>query len=285
MPQPPQQQSGTPPDPMAMLQQQAEQLKAQVGQHLGQLNSTTTVDKVIRFLRDERVRAFTIEIETDSTVMADETAEKQSRGEFLQAFAQASSGVQQLLQLGQPGAQLAGGILRFSLAPYRAGRQLDAMIDEFTEKAPQIVAQQQQAQQPGGQDQQLMQAQQQIAQAELGKAQAQLQRVQADTTAKQAQNQLDEAKAQIEAQQRQQKAQMEYERLMSDLRQAEATLAETMARVEQIRTETAMMVENAQTSRQTADNDTARVIAEVGQQQFEHDAAIMQPVEALDVAP
>ncbi|MBS1034997.1 hypothetical protein [Gluconobacter cerinus] len=271
------QQQGQPqpaPNPMQALQQHQQQIQEQVGQQLQHLDQTITIDKVVKFLRDERVRSFSIEIETDSTIMPDEAAEKSSRNEFLGAFSQASAGVQQLLQLGPSGAELAGGLLKFALAPYRVGRQLDGLIEQFCEQAPKIVEQQMQ-----GQDPALAQAQQQLAQAEM-------QKVQAESELRSQQNQLAIAKAQSEAEHRQQAQGMEAQRLQSELQQAQADLQETLANIERVRVETQMLIANAQTARQTADNDSARVIAEVGAQQFEQDQAILQPVETSDaIAP
>lgn len=267
------------PDPAQMLHQHRQQVEQQIQQQIQQAEQTITIDRVMKFLRDERVRSFSIEIETDSTIMPDEAVEKASRNEFLGAFSQASAGVQQLLQLGPSGAELAGGLLKFALAPYRVGRQLDGLIEQFCEQAPKIVEQQMQAQQPQGQDPALAQAQQQLAQAELQKAQAQMQRVQAEAELKQQQNQLAIAKAQSDAEHRQQTLAMETQRLQAELQQSQADLQETLANIERVRVETQMLIANAQTSRQTADNDSARVIAEVGAQQFAQDQAMMQPVE------
>lgn len=263
-----------PQSPAVMLQQHALQIHQQMAQQIQQLEQSITVEKVTKFFRDERTRSFAIEIETDSTIMPDEAAEKQSRNEFLGAFSQASAGVQQLLQLGPSGAELAGGLLKFALAPYRVGRQLDGLIEKFTEQAPQIVQQQMQSQQQG-QDPALAQAQQQLAQAEQQKAQAQMQKVQSDMQLQAAKLQLDQQKAQADFTHKQQVLQIEAQ-------QAQADLAETLARVEHVKAETAALLANAQTSRQTADNDTVRAIAEVGQQQFEQDQALMQLVVSDD---
>lgn len=277
MPQPQAQQPS--PALAQVLHQHRQQVEQQIQQQVQQAEQTITIDRVMKFLRDERVRSFSIEIETDSTIMPDEAAEKASRNEFLGAFSQASAGVQQLLQLGPSGAELAGGLLKFALAPYRVGRQLDGLIEQFCKQAPKVVEQQMQAQQPQGQDPALAQAQQQLAQAELQKAQAQMQRVQAEAELKQQQNQLAIAKAQSEAEHRQQTLAMETQRLQAELQQSQADLQETLANIERVRVETQMLIANAQTSRQTADNDSARVIAEVGAQQFAQDQAMMQPVE------
>ncbi|MFE8872130.1 hypothetical protein ACE4RV_02895 [Acetobacter persici] len=189
--------------------------------------------------------------------------------------------MQQLLQLGPSGAELAGGLLKFALAPYRVGRQLDSLIEKFTEQAPQIVQQQMQAQQ-GGPDPALAQAQQQVAQAEQQKVQLQMQKLQADTQLAAAKLQMEQAKATDDAQHKQQRLQLDWQKMQTDLQQGQASLAETLARVDHVRAETVALLENAQSSRQAAVNDTVRTAAAVGQQQFEQDQTLMQPLAVTD---
>ncbi|MCP1270555.1 hypothetical protein [Acetobacter cerevisiae] len=264
------------PNPVQIIQQHILQIHQQADQQIQQLQQAVTIDRVLKFLQDERTRSFAIEIETDSTIMPDEAAEKQSRNEFLGAFSQASAGVQQLLQLGPSGAELAGGLLKFALAPYRVGRQLDGLIEKFTEQAPQIVQQQMQAQQ-GGPDPAAAQMQQQMAQMEQQKIQLQAQKAQADAQLAAAKLQMEQAKAQEDAQHKQQRLQLDWQRMQTELQQGNATLAETLARVEHVKAETVALLENAQTSRQAAINDTVRTASAVGQQQFEQDQALAQP--------
>lgn len=278
----PQQAPQPPQNPVLALEQQALQIKQAVQQRTQQLDGIITIDKVVKFLRDERTRSFAIEIETDSTIMVDEAQEKAARNEFLGAFAQASQGVQSLLQAGPSGAQLASDLLKFSLAPYRAGRQLDAAIDQFTEQAPQFLAQQQAQAQGNGPSQEMQQVQQQLAQAELQKSQAQMQKVQADAQLAAAKLQLEQDKAQSNATQRQQQLSLEAQRLQTEVQQAQATLAETLARVEHVKAETMALIANAQTARQTADNDTARAAAETGLQAVQAANELMPPIGDAD---
>ena len=55
-------------------------------QQLQQLNEEVTIEQVLYFLKDSRAKAFTLDIETDSTIMADEDGEKQRRTEFTQVL-------------------------------------------------------------------------------------------------------------------------------------------------------------------------------------------------------
>jgi len=100
-----------------------------------------TQELIEQFMRDYRTTAFVLDIETDSTIQADENAEKQRRGEFMGMMAQL------LPQLGalvaaQPGAaEFCGELLKFSVAPFRVGRTLDGSIDNLVEQVEMMAAQ------------------------------------------------------------------------------------------------------------------------------------------------
>jgi hypothetical protein len=98
-----------------------------------------TMEEVAQFLANDRARGFVIEIETDSTIQPDEDAEKQRRTEFAQVvgglFAQA-------LPVGQampPAVPLILEVLKFTAAGFRAGRSLEASIDDFAEKMQEVA--------------------------------------------------------------------------------------------------------------------------------------------------
>lgn len=218
--------SGEEVDPQAAEQQfnQAQQQIIQKYQaQLDEIGKQVPIEDVMEFLRDQKARAFAIDIETDSTVMTDELAEKQARGEFLTAFTGASAAVQPLLMAGEPGAKLAGAMLKFALAPFRAGRELDGMIDDFVEAAPAALAQ------AGGSDGEaaLAEANKQLAQAELQKAAAQTEKVQADAALKMQELQLRTAEAQ-------EKAKADQQRFALEIEDSRGKIAETSAKIEKI---------------------------------------------------
>jgi len=140
--QPPQPQA--PPDPQQMAAQfeQAKQAKqAIIQQHEKAIAEIVTVEKVFELLRGQKVRPFVLQIATDSTIQPDENAEKQARNEFGQAFAQTTTALAPLIQQAPESAEFAGEMLKFMLAPFRAGRQMEQSIDDFvnqmTEKSKQ----------------------------------------------------------------------------------------------------------------------------------------------------
>lgn len=227
------QQSGQQVDPQ-QAQQQFEQAKQQAitkfSSALQQASDQVPIEDVMKLLRDQKARGFAFEIATDSTIMTDELQEKASRNEFLTVFSSATQGLIQLAGLGEPAAKLAGGVLKFTLQPYRVGRELDALIDDFIDAAPEMAARAQGDQ--GNEDQQaLAEAQNKLADAEMAKAQAQTMKVQADAARDQAENQRKFAELQAK-----------YEGEAEKLRQqAEANMVkaeEMVAKVDLIRAQT-----------------------------------------------
>ncbi len=86
-----------------------------------------------RLLKDERIRGFRVEIETDSTIEPDEQAEKQSRIEFIgmatNFLQQAVPAAQQVPEI----APLLGSMLMFGIRGFKAGRQLENEFEDALE--------------------------------------------------------------------------------------------------------------------------------------------------------
>lgn len=192
----------------AQFEQQQQAIIAKFAPVLKDAREQVAIEDVMELLKDQKARAFSIEIETDSTILTDEMGEKQARAEFLQAFSNASAAVTPLLQAGEAGAKLAGGMLKFAIAPFRAGRQLDALVDDFVDAAPQMAASM--AGGEGGEaEQALVEAQNKLAEAEMKKAEAQTLKVQTDAQGKVQDLQLRMAESQAKAQADAQKLQLQ----------------------------------------------------------------------------
>ena len=129
----PQQQSAMPgqQDPNAQQGQQVQDQMMMLQSQLQTAQEKPTTDQVFRFLKDNRTKSFVLDIETDSTIMADEQAEKQARTEFLQVLSGALVQMGQMIQANPKSAKFCGAVLKFVVSPYRAGRELDGSIDEF----------------------------------------------------------------------------------------------------------------------------------------------------------
>lgn len=216
------------------------------------IGAKVSIDAVMDILRNQKLRPFMLDIETDSTIFPDEQMEKQQRGEFMQAFSNSMMALQPLLAAGEAGANLAGEMLKFALAPFRAGRQLEGVIDEFVKNAPQEMA----AQQNGGETEELAQAHMQLAQAELMKAQAQGQNYQAQAQLKMQELELKTAEAQEKARQDEQK-------FMLSMQDSEGKIAETAARIEKIYAEIEKMGVDAQNQTRQQDRDDIKAAADI----------------------
>ncbi len=155
-------------------------------------------DAVMDLLRNDRLRSFRIDVETDSTIQADEDAEKSRRVEFLQAT---SSFMQQSVQAIQAVPELAslqGEMLMFAVRGFRAGRQLEEEIERTFGSIQQKAIQASQAQPQPNPEQLKAQAQMQQMQA---KAQQDAAKHQADMESKRLETQASLAISQAQLQQ------------------------------------------------------------------------------------
>lgn len=177
---------------MQQAQQQIEQLGQQAAQIKGEIETGVTIENVMAFLRDQRLRPFALDIETDSTIQADENAEKQRRAEFLTALGGALGQLIPMVQ-GQPqSAPFAGEVLKFATSPFRVGREMEATIDELVENMKQLAGQgggeqaQQQAEAEAKQQdlQMKQQAAEQKAQLDKAESDERIKVIQADAMAK-----------------------------------------------------------------------------------------------------
>jgi len=162
--------------------QQAQQAVIQKYQpQLDKIAETVTLEDVMDLLRDQKIRPFVLDIETDSTIQPDEQMEKQARTEFVQAL---GGTLQQFLPVAQmmpQAAPLIGDIIKFALAPFRAGRELEGKIDEAVEamaaqaSQPQPNPEAEKLKAEQAMEQMRMQMEQQKQQAEDARAERELQ--------------------------------------------------------------------------------------------------------------
>ena len=189
-------------------QEQIDQQIAQFNAQMAQLDETITTDKVFGFISDQRLRAFALDVETDSTIAANEDAEKQRRLEFLGALGQFLPQAMQAVQLMPESAPLMAQAIRFVASGFRA-REMDQVIDDFAEKVEEAAKQPRpdpnaaanaEAQAKAQAEQAKLEMEQAKMQADQQKAQADVQiegmKAQADVALKQAQA----AKVQVETQ-------------------------------------------------------------------------------------
>ncbi|MGO6689087.1 hypothetical protein [Rhizobium leguminosarum] len=125
---------------MQMAAQQAAARAEQMGQpappppemppQLQQMMQQPTIDEVVQLLRNDSIRGFQIDIETDSTIEPDEDAEKQRRMEFVQMI---GGFLQQAGAMAQQNPMLVPVMvetLLFAARGFRAGRQLESTLEQ-----------------------------------------------------------------------------------------------------------------------------------------------------------
>jgi hypothetical protein len=128
-----QQQMQANPDGMQQAQQQFQQLMESGQAAIKKIAESPTIDQVLQLLSDCRTKSFVLDIETDSTIIANEQQEKQQRTEFIGVLAQLMPQLTQMYMADPHTAEFAGDILKFATAPFRAGRSLDSSINNMVE--------------------------------------------------------------------------------------------------------------------------------------------------------
>ena len=231
----PQAQEVDPQQAEQQFQMAQQQIIAKYGPQLQATADQVPIEDIIKLLRDDKARGFAFEIATDSTILTDELAEKQSRNEFLQVFMGAAQGLAGFAQMGEEGAKLAGAALKMVVKPYRVDRDFMQAIDEFIDAAPEMAQRLQEDDDSEG----LAEAQSKLADAEMAKAQAATMQAQAKAARDQAEMQTKMAELQQKAQDAQTKMQVETEKLKLSLAAEQAKAAETEAKINLIQAQTA----------------------------------------------
>ena len=204
-----------------------QEILAKYGDMLAEAQSQVTIDDVMDLLRNDKARSFAFEIETDSTILTDEIQEKESRNEFMTTFMAASQGLMQFAAMGEQGAELAGQLIKFVMAPYRAGRQLDGAIEAFVEAAPEMAAAA-----GDGEGDEIAEATKVLAEAEMTKAQAAVMQAQAKAARDEADMAAKMQELQNKAAKDQQEAQFKIGKMQLDMTKQDHEFAAKMAELD-----------------------------------------------------
>ncbi|MBB4250861.1 hypothetical protein [Rhizobium sp. BK008] len=189
---------------LQMAQQQAAQRAQQMGQptpppqppqlppEVQKMMEQPTIDEVVQLLRNDSVRGFRIDIETDSTIEPDEDAEKQRRMEFVQmvgGFMQQAGAIAQQTPMLVP---VMVETLLFAARGFRAGRQLENTLEQVGAQLSQAATAPPQPPEPTPQDMINLKTTQIKADAEQMKAQTGLAQAQIEhrTTIEQARSDM-----------------------------------------------------------------------------------------------
>lgn len=144
---------------------------------------------VLQLLKSDKTRGFHIEIETKSTIEEDDDMEKQRRNEYIEAMGNFIERSAPIAMNAPHLIPLIGEMMRFSSKTYRAGREIEDVIDQTIDgmiqqsQQPDPIAQQEE--QAAERDAQMQAQQQEMQMAmEQQKTQSQLQLTQAQAQIK-----------------------------------------------------------------------------------------------------
>lgn len=168
-----------------------------------------TIDAVVALLRNERMRGFKIDVETDSLVEADQNQEKANANELVGALATFFKEFGPVVQAQPALAPMASQLLCFALRRYKVGAELEETVEKAMNEVQQRL-ENPPPPQPDPADQAKTQQAQIKAQAEGQKSQMELQIKQIEAQAKQQQ-------VAMEAQAEQQRMAMEQQAQKMDM--------------------------------------------------------------------
>ena len=132
-----------------------------------------TWDEVIGLLRNDKLRGFVVDVETDSTIEPDQQAQQQAASSFTAAVAQFLTAALPIMQAAPESAEFLGEMLIWTTQRWKGADTIESAVDEFVEKMKK------KAEQPPGPNPQ-MQIEQMKGQAEVKKADAQVEVAQID---------------------------------------------------------------------------------------------------------
>jgi hypothetical protein len=162
------------------------QMQLQMAQMQGQQvpPDTVTAEAVVAFLRDDLLRTYRVDIETDSTIRADLSAEQQNISQFVQGFGAFIQSIGPAVQAGFVPQKDAAVLLKSFARSFKLGRDAEDAIESLGAAQPPAQGDPQAAAQ---------------AAAEASRAEAEM-KAQAEQQAAERKAQVDYATAQLKAQ-------------------------------------------------------------------------------------
>ena len=108
----------------------------EIAQQLQQVLSQPSWDEILKLLQDDLQRSYRIDIETNSTVDAEATEDKQNIAELLNAISQFLNGVAPLVEAGSMPFEVASGMLLAIVRRFRFGPELEDQLKEMKPPTP-----------------------------------------------------------------------------------------------------------------------------------------------------
>lgn len=229
------------------------------------------MEQAYQVLQDDLLSKYKIDIQANSLTQADWALEKEQRMEVVQVLGQMIGQVQELVTNVPEFAMLGVQLIKFSIAGFKAGVELEGWLDQQLESMMQAQEEAKNNPQPPEPT-----AEEKKAQAEMQKmqmdAQLEQQKMQMEMQFKQAEQQMKQQMMQFEMQHKQQMAQLELQirQLELGMKQQEHTL-----KLQSKREEAALNAEVAQTS----------AAMDLENKRMSHEQKLQQSAEAAAAKP
>ena len=94
-----------------------------------------TIDAVVAFLANDRMRGFRIDVETDTLIEADQNADKENRVAFVTAIGEFLAKVGPIGQQMPALAPMIGEMLKFTVRGFKVGQEMEDTIDKAMDAA------------------------------------------------------------------------------------------------------------------------------------------------------
>lgn len=183
------------------------------------MTGAVVTDEVMTMLRDDKLRSFAIDIETDSTIEPDDQLERQGAAEFLSAMSNFLNVSAPIVQAQPQAAGPLGSLLLWMSRKYKIARPIEAEVEKFVQQVQNMPqARNSEAEAKMAELQSKLQLQ---AQEKQGRQQINMLETQADIRRKDAESQAEIRRKDMEAQ-----ARMEREARELALKEREFALRE-----------------------------------------------------------
>lgn len=241
-------------------------------------------EPALKLLRDDKLRTFRIDIETDSMISMDESQDKQDRIDFLNAAGQFMAQGLPLIQQTPAFATVAGEMLMFGVRGFRTGKALESSMEQALDMLR--MQQQQQMQQPPPPDplQMELQGKMQIAQLDM---QLKQQEAQQDLGIENQKLQMEQQKLQHQMQLDIQKLELELKKIQEQaLLESQKLKAELELQAEKVRGELALKAQDLEAKREL---EAQKIILgannEKESEEREEEGLLKRPIEVKVVLP
>lgn len=187
-----------------LAQFQMEQAQQEPPPELQEMLSQPTWEEIEEVMKNDFLRSYRVDIETDSTIKLDEQKDKQHTAEMMKAIADFSGAAGMAVQAGALPEGAPSKLIAVMVRKFKLGRE----VEEFFNQPPQPK-----------QDPEAMKLQQEQQQAQM-EAQMEQQKFQMEMQGKQQELQIELQKAQMELRMEQEKMQLERQKMQMELENA-----------------------------------------------------------------